>query len=179
MNLSWQHDMKASPNSTVHYRNSIRTIFRRTDDVTICYICNVFTGYRIKRGYEKRSPYHVLNHILPTWSTNRWYIGSISSKPLLEKQRSVCITDGKANLPQLAEDPYLLTFLSQRWGTDNTNRSLGLVVLESMFWQKVVLQVRAELYTYTATWLLPSKPLGLYDLSTNLNKSNALCKFFC
>jgi hypothetical protein len=26
MNLSWQHDMKASPNSTVHYRNSICTI---------------------------------------------------------------------------------------------------------------------------------------------------------
>jgi hypothetical protein len=26
MNLSWQHDMKAFPNSTVHYRNSICTI---------------------------------------------------------------------------------------------------------------------------------------------------------
>jgi hypothetical protein len=26
MNLSWQHDMKASPNITVHYRNSICTI---------------------------------------------------------------------------------------------------------------------------------------------------------
>jgi hypothetical protein len=26
MNLSWQHDMKASPNSTVHFRKSICTI---------------------------------------------------------------------------------------------------------------------------------------------------------
>jgi hypothetical protein len=26
MNLSWQQDMKASPNSTIHYRNSICTI---------------------------------------------------------------------------------------------------------------------------------------------------------
>jgi hypothetical protein len=64
---------------------------------------------------------------------------------------------------------------------NNTTRYLGLVVLESKFWQKIVLQVRAELYTYilVATWLFPYKPLGLYDLSTNLNESNALCKFFC
>jgi hypothetical protein len=37
----------------------------------------------------------------------------VTSKPLLEKQRSVRIIDGKAKFPQLAEDPYLLTFLSQ------------------------------------------------------------------
>jgi hypothetical protein len=149
MNLPWQHDMKASPNSTVHYRNSIHTIFAiRT---TLAYITSTTysRGYRIKPGYEQRSPYPVLNHILAIWSTNRWYIGSISTKPLLEKQRSVRITDGKANLPQLAEDPYLLTFWSQHWGTDNTNRYLKLVALKSKFWQKVVLQVRAELYTYT------------------------------
>jgi hypothetical protein len=135
-------------NSTVHYRNSICTI--STVRTMLAYITSATysRGYRIKWGYEQLSPYPVPNHILPIWSTNRWYIGSISSKPLLEKQRSVCITDGKANLPQLAEDPYLLTFLSQRWGTDNTNRYLGLVVLKSKFWQKVVLQVRAELYTH-------------------------------
>jgi hypothetical protein len=64
---------------------------------------------------------------------------------------------------------------------NNTTRYLGLVVLESKFWQKVVLQVRAELYTYilVATWLLPYKPLELYDLSTNLNESNVICKLFC
>jgi hypothetical protein len=148
MNLSWQHDMKASPSSTIHYRNSIRTI--SAVRMTLAYVTFVTYswGYRIKREYEQRSPHPVPNHILPIWSTNRWYIGSISSKPLLEKQRSVHITDGKANLSQLVKDPYLLTFLSQCWGTDNTNRYLGWVVLESKFWQKVVLQVRAKLYAY-------------------------------
>jgi hypothetical protein len=139
--------MKASPNSTVHYRNSIHTISAvRT---TLAYVTSATysRGYHLKRGYEQRSQYPVPNHILPIWSTNHWYIGSISSKPLLEKQRSVRITDGKANLPQLAEDPYLLTFLSQRWGTDNMNRYLEWVALKSKFWQKVVLQVSAD-YTH-------------------------------
>jgi hypothetical protein len=64
---------------------------------------------------------------------------------------------------------------------NNTTRYLGLVVLESKFWQKVALQVRADLsiYILVATWLLPYKPLGFYDLSTNLSESNAICKLFC
>jgi hypothetical protein len=45
----------------------------------------------------------------PNITNLSWYIGSILSRPLLEKQHSVRITDGKAKLPQLAEDPYLLT----------------------------------------------------------------------
>jgi hypothetical protein len=84
-------------------------------------------GYRIKWGYEQRSPYPVPNHILPIQSTYRWYIGSILSKPLLEKQRSVRITDGKAKFSQLAEDHPL---------TSSSNASLQnikLIVLKSKF----------------------------------------------
>jgi hypothetical protein len=155
MNLSWQHDMKASPNSTIYYRNSICTI--STVRTMLAYVTSATysRGYCIKRGYEQRSPHPMPNHILPIWSTNCWYIGSISSKPLLKKQRSVRITNGKANLPQFAEHPYLLTFLSQRWGTDNTNRYLGWVVLKSKFWQKVVLQVNADhTHIYTSGHLI-------------------------
>ena len=148
MNLSWQHDMKASPIITVHYRNSIRTIPAVRTMLAYVTSATYSRGYRIKRGYEQRSPYPVPNQILPIWSTKRWYIDSISSKPLLEKQHSVRITDGKANLPQLAEDPYLLTSSSWRWGTRYMNRYLRLVVHGNKFWQKVVLQVRAKLYTH-------------------------------
>jgi hypothetical protein len=35
----------------------------------------------------------------PNITNLSWYIGSISSRPLLENQRSVRITDGKANSP--------------------------------------------------------------------------------
>jgi hypothetical protein len=65
MNLSWQHDMKASPNSTVHYRINIRTI--STVRTTLAYVifATYTRGYRIKWGYEQRSLYPVPNHILP------------------------------------------------------------------------------------------------------------------
>jgi hypothetical protein len=65
MNLSWQHNMKASPNSTVLYRISIRTITAvRT---TLIYVVKTTysQGYRKMRGYEQRSPYPAPNHILP------------------------------------------------------------------------------------------------------------------
>jgi hypothetical protein len=144
--------MKASPNSTVPYKNSIHTISAVRTTLTYVTSATYSRGYCIKWRYE---PYLVPNHILPIWSINCWYIGSISSKPLLEKQCSVRITDGKANLPQFAEDPYLLTFLSQRWGTDNTIRYLGLVMLESKYWQKIVLQIRADYaYIHTSSHLI-------------------------
>jgi hypothetical protein len=50
MNLSWQHNMKASPNSTVHYRNSIRTI--TAVQTTLTYVIETMysRGYRKMRG---------------------------------------------------------------------------------------------------------------------------------
>jgi hypothetical protein len=53
MNLSWQHDMKASPNSTVHYRNSIYTI--TAVQTTLAYVVKstYSRGYRKMRGYEQ------------------------------------------------------------------------------------------------------------------------------
>jgi hypothetical protein len=65
MNLSWQHDMKASPSSTVHYRNSIRTITAVRTTLTYVVKTTYSQGYRKMRGYEQRSPYPTLNHILP------------------------------------------------------------------------------------------------------------------
>jgi hypothetical protein len=47
MNLSWQHDMKASQNGTVHYRNSIRTI--TAVQITLTYITKIMYS----RGYCK------------------------------------------------------------------------------------------------------------------------------
>jgi hypothetical protein len=69
MNLSWQHDMKVFPNSTVHYRNSICSI--STVRTTLAYVTSATysRGYRLKRGYEQRSPYPAPNHILPIYST--------------------------------------------------------------------------------------------------------------
>jgi hypothetical protein len=65
MNLSWQHDMKASPNNTVYYRNSIRTITAVRTTLTYVVKTTYSWGYRKMRGYEQRSPYPVPNHILP------------------------------------------------------------------------------------------------------------------
>ena len=45
--------------------------------------------------------------LLPIYSTDGWYMGSSSSRPLLELQRSARITDGKVRLPQLTEQAYL------------------------------------------------------------------------
>ena len=48
-----------------------------------------------------------LEPLLPTYSTDSWYMGSSSSRPLLELQHSARITDGKVRLPQLTEQAYL------------------------------------------------------------------------
>jgi hypothetical protein len=65
MNLSWQHDMKAFPSSTVHYRNSIRTITAVQTTLTYVVKQRIHGGTAKMRGYEQRSPYPVPNHILP------------------------------------------------------------------------------------------------------------------
>jgi hypothetical protein len=69
MNLSWQHDMKASPNSTVHYGNNICTI--TAVQTTLTYVSETMysRGYRKMWGNEQRSPYLAPNHILPIYST--------------------------------------------------------------------------------------------------------------
>jgi hypothetical protein len=113
MNLSCQHVMKAFPFITTHYRKSICTI--TAVQTTLAYVIETTysRGYRKMRGYEQRSPYPAPNHNTPNVVNLSWYISSISSRPLLEKQRSARITDEKAKLPQLAEDPYLLTSRSK------------------------------------------------------------------
>jgi hypothetical protein len=50
---------------------------------------------------------------------------------MLEKQRSVRITNGKVKLSQLAEDPYPLTSASNA-----SLQNIKLIVLESKFLQK-------------------------------------------
>jgi hypothetical protein len=65
MNLSWQHDMKVSPNSTVHYRNSNCTITAVQTTLTYVIETTYSRGYRKMRGYAQRSPYLAPNHILP------------------------------------------------------------------------------------------------------------------
>jgi hypothetical protein len=65
MNLSCQHVMKAFPNITIHYRNSIRTISAVRTTLTYVIETTYSRGYRKMRGYEQRSPYPMPNHILP------------------------------------------------------------------------------------------------------------------
>jgi hypothetical protein len=101
MKLSCQHVMKASPFITAHYRNNICTI--TAVQTTLVYVIETtYSGGTAKCG-GMNSDRHTL----------RRTIYSQCSQPLLEKQRSVRITDRKAKLPQLAEDPYLLTSRSK------------------------------------------------------------------
>jgi hypothetical protein len=65
MNLSWQHDMKASPNSTVRYTYSIYTITAVQTTLTYVIETTYSRGYLKMQGYEQRSPYPAPNHILP------------------------------------------------------------------------------------------------------------------
>jgi hypothetical protein len=69
MNLSWQHDMKASSNSTIHYRNSICTVTAVQTTLTYVIEMTYSRGYRKMRGYEQRTPYPAPNHVLPIYST--------------------------------------------------------------------------------------------------------------
>jgi hypothetical protein len=58
MNLSWQHDMKASPNSTVRYRNSIYTI--TAVQTTLTYVIK----QRIHGGTAKCGGMNINRHTL-------------------------------------------------------------------------------------------------------------------
>jgi hypothetical protein len=140
--------MKASPNNTVYYRNSIRTITAvRT---TLTYV--VKTMY--SRGYHKNAGVWTAIAIpsaelyTPNITNLSWYIGSISSRPLLENQRSVHITDGNANSPvSWGSLPSYLTIE----GVD-TESKVELYINLS-FDKKVVLQVRA-IYTHNRSHLI-------------------------
>jgi hypothetical protein len=144
MNLSWQHDMKASPNSTVRYRNSICTI--TAVQTTLTYV--IETTY--SRGYEQRSPYPAPKPYTPNIINLSWYIGSISSRLVLEKQRSVRITDGKANSPV-------------SWGSLHsyltivgvvTGSKIGLWMNLSLTESSAACQNYLYIYTYSSSHLL-------------------------
>jgi hypothetical protein len=87
--------MKASPNITVHYRNSICTI--TAVQTTLTYVIETTYSQDTAKCGGIAIPYYW--PYTPNIINLSWYIGSISSRPLLEKQRSVRITDGKANSP--------------------------------------------------------------------------------
>jgi hypothetical protein len=96
-NLSCQHVMKASPIITVHYRNSICTITAVQTTLTYVIEITYSRGYRKNAGVWTAIAIPCAEPYTPNVVNWSWYIGSISSRPLLEKQRSVRITDGKAN----------------------------------------------------------------------------------
>ena len=98
------------------------------DDVNIRHISNVFTRVPYKTGVCIVIAIPCAEPTTPNIVNRSWYIGSTSSRPLLEKQRSVRITDRKAKLSQLAEDPYLLTLASSV-----SFQNIRLIVLKSKF----------------------------------------------
>ena len=89
---------KAFPFITDHYRTGIHTIPAVWTMLNIRYRDNVLTAYRLWRGIEFQ-----LRTITPHIINRSWYMGSSSSRPLLELQRSARIIDGKIRLPQLTE----------------------------------------------------------------------------
>jgi hypothetical protein len=135
--------MKASPNITVHYRNNIYTI--TSVQTTLTYVIEITysRGYRKNVGVWTAITIPCAEPYTPNIINRSWYIGSISSRPLLEKQRSVRITDGKANSPV-------------SWGSLPSYLIIEGVVTESTielymnlsFDRKVMLVVRV-IYTYT------------------------------
>jgi hypothetical protein len=146
MNLSWQHDMKASPNNTVYYRNSIRTITVVRTMLTYVIKTTYSWGYRKNAGVWTAIAIPCAEPYTPNITNLSWYIGSISSRPLLEKQRSVHITDRKANsLVNWGSLPSYLTIE----GVD-TESKVELYIHLS-FDKKVVLQVRILPYTHICT----------------------------
>jgi hypothetical protein len=143
--------------------------YRRTDNVNIRYQNNIFTGVPQNAGVWTA----IAKPYTPNIINLSWYIGSISSRPLLEKQRSVRITDGKAN-PLVS------------WGSlPHRQRcrykcKIGLCINLS-FDRKVMLRVKV-IYIYIL-WppLIPliNITLGLYILSTILNDTNVVfTKYF-
>jgi hypothetical protein len=143
MNLSCQHVMKASPNITIHYRNNICTITAVQTMLTYVIETTYSRGYHKNAGVWTAIAIPCAEPFTPNIINRSWYIGSISRRPLLEKQRSVRITDGKANSPI-------------SWGSLPSYLSIEGVVIESKvgfcmnlsFNRKVMLVVRV-IYTYT------------------------------
>jgi hypothetical protein len=99
LNLSCQHIMKASPIITVHYRNSICTITAVQTMLTYVIEITYSRGYRKNAGVWSAIAIPCAEPYTPNVVNQSWYIDNISSRPLLEKQHSVHITDGKANSP--------------------------------------------------------------------------------
>jgi hypothetical protein len=149
--------------------------YRCTDNVNICYQDNVFTGVQQNAGVWTAIAIPCTEPSTPNITNLSWYIGSISSRPLLEKQHSVRITDGKANSPvSWGSLPAYLIIEGVV-----TECKVGLCINLS-FDRKVMLVVRV-IYTYTiATYnSLYIITLGLYILSTILNETNIVfAKYF-
>jgi hypothetical protein len=142
--------------------------YRRTDNVNIRYQNNVFTGVPQNVGVWTAIAIPCAEPYTPNVVNRSWYIGSISSRPLLEKQHSVRITDGKANSP--VSWGSLPSYLIVEGVV--TKCKVGLCI-DLSFDRKVMLVVRI-IYIHTiATFISPiSITLGLYVLSTILNESN-------
>jgi hypothetical protein len=151
--------MKASPIITVHYRNSICTITAVQTMLTYIVETTYSWGVPQYAGVWTAIAIPCAEPYTPNIINQGWYIGSISSKPLLEKQHLVRITDGKAKLPQLAEDPYLLTSSSK---VSLQNIRLGCAWI-----------------FYSHLYFPLNITLGLYVLSTTLTNPSYFCNILC
>jgi hypothetical protein len=143
MNLLCQHVMKAFPIITVCYRNSICTITAIQTTLTYVIETTYSRGYGKNAGVWTAIAIPCAEPYTPNIINLSLYIGSISSSPLLEKQRSVHIADGKANSPvSWGSLPSYLT-------TEGvvTECKVGLRINLS-FNRRVMLVVRV-IYTYT------------------------------
>jgi hypothetical protein len=158
--------MKASAIITVHYRNSICTITAVQTMLTYVIEITYPQGYYKNAGVLLFIP--CAESYTPNMVNRSWYIGSISSRPLLENQRSVRITDGKANSPVSwgSLPPYLII------EGVVTECKVGLCINLS-FDRKVMLVVRVIYIYIIATSISPiSITLGFYVLSKILNETN-------
>ena len=89
---------KAFPYITDHYRTGIHTIPAVWTTLSIRHWNRTVVDGELNSNFQTITP-HIINR--------SWYMGSSSSRPLLELQRSARITDGKVRLPQLTEQTYL------------------------------------------------------------------------
>jgi hypothetical protein len=96
MNLSSQHIMKASPNITVHYRNSICTI--TAVQTTVTYIIETTYSRSTAKYGGMNSNRHTLRLTIYSQYNQPELIilGASQVGQCLRNRRSVRITDGKA-----------------------------------------------------------------------------------
>jgi hypothetical protein len=133
MNLSWQHDMKAFPNSTVHYRNSIRTI--STVRTTLAYVTSATysRGYRIKWGMN--SDHHTLCRTI-YFQYDQLIVDILAASQVSHCLRNSVWFASPTERPISLSWLRILTFLPSGLSMEeqnNTTRYLGLVVLKSKF----------------------------------------------